>query len=43
MDEETKEVTESDKVRDFWKNPENIVRLLDFLFLGREEGSKTPS
>jgi hypothetical protein len=23
---------------DFWKNPENVVRLLDLIFLGSEEG-----
>lgn len=43
MDEDSIEVTESDKVKDFWKNPDNIVRLLDFLFLGREEGNEIPS
>lgn len=31
------------KVEDFWKDPENIIRLLDFLFLGREEGNEIPS
>lgn len=23
---------------DFWKNPENVVRLLDLIFLGSEDG-----
>lgn len=43
MDEESIEMTESYEVKDFWKDPENIIRLLDFLFLGREEGNEIPS
>ena len=44
IDGDVAEVEEmEEKVKDFWKNPENIVRLLDFLFLGREEGNEIPS
>jgi hypothetical protein len=28
---------DEEAVTDFWHNPENILRLLDLLFLGRED------
>ena len=39
MDKEEREMTEDREFQEeFWKDPEKVMRLLDLIFLGKDEG-----